>query len=353
MARTSLDDTIFTVILIFVILLVGIAVLNPVAEQTTQSDSSTRDITRDAVLLPDDTSFVDFNNGYGDGETVYETTGYAVNLTGADDSYVQSRQGFELATDKNWTVSVWAYVDQGAGNDNMTVVSANGRVIIGYNGSNSQWTAWYYDESTRDSHRVNVPTAGNEVGNYTNVMAWANGTHLSIYRNNTQGESVDLSTDEIVSAPVDSGTWDGRLEELRTFDRALDGTNRSQIVTNPTEEAPTFAPTSRAMFDQPDTSTQLLLYTGTKLQQSNVSFDAGFPEDTQSAGTDYQWDTDGPQIRFVSGGDLDGAPVAYASYRFNPVSGGLDQLTDWLYLAAIVPVLVVVGYIVLTVRTTR
>lgn len=342
--------TILTIVVIVVILLLGTTLFSTM----TQSQSGIEeDVTRDAGLLSG-TDYTTLNNGKGTGETVYETTGYAVNLSGYEDSYVQSEANFELAADDTWTVSVWGHVDAGNAGENMTLASANGRAIITYNGSNSQWEGWYYDEAQRNSYTVTVGTSGSEVGNFTNIQLWSNGTHLTIYRNTTQGSIVNTTLSNISSAPVDAGTWDGRVEELRTFDDALDATNRSQIYNNEAEEAPNFSPTSRAMFDQPNKDAQLLLYTDTRLEQSNVTFSQGFAEQVQTAGTDYEWRTDGPQVRAKSGGDLDGAPVAYASYTYDTtVAWIVDVWNDTVGLAALIPILLVIGVIWLYFDTLR
>jgi hypothetical protein len=233
----------------------------------------------------------------------------------------------------------------------MTAISADGRVLVTYNGSQSQWQAWHYNEGAAPSHIVNVSTSGNEVGNFTNIIVWSNQTHLSIYRNGTQGQIKNITTDNITSAPVDAQNWDGRLEEVRTFDRALDSTNRTAIVNNPVEQQPNFSTTSRIMFDQPDKSTQLILYADADLQQSNVSFSAGFAEQVMQpktlsndlAGTtDYNWQTDGPRLAPTAGGELDGAPVAYASYDYNTALSKLvTGWGDFMTIAALIPIIAI------------
>lgn len=342
MEPEEIGGVILTILIVVIILLLGTQLFSVMTQGQSGTDES---VTRDAGLL-EGTDFTRLDTGEGSDETVWETTGYAVNTSGASDSYVQSESGFEIASDGNWTVSVWGYVDAGNVGENMSLASANGRVIITYNGTNSEWQAWYYDEAQRNSYEVSVPTSGDEVGNFTNLQAWANGTHFTIYRNGTQGDIVDITTENITSAPVDSGNWDGRIEELRTFDKALDSTNRTYLVNNGAEEAPNFSPTSRAMFDQPGKSTQLLLYTDTKLTQSNVAFSQGFLEQEQSKGTDYEWRDNGPQVAAVASGDLDGAPVAYASYElYTRDTWLIDTWEDTVGLAALIPILLVLGII--------
>lgn len=304
---------------------------------------------QDAAILPGDNSFVSLDSGNGTDETVYETTGFGVNLTGTNDSYVQSSSGVDIASDQSWTVSAWGYVESGQGSDNMSLVSADGRVIITFNGTAGNWSAWYYDDGSRNSHIVNVSTSGNETGNYTNVMAWANGSHFSIFRNNTQGDVVNLSTESIVDAPVEATNWAGRIDEVRTFDDALDSSQRSSLVNSAAEELPGPNVTARAMFDQPNASQQLLFYTSADLEQSNVTFSQGIPEDIQTEGTDYEWDHVGPDVRAISGGDLDGAPVVYATYDFDsPEQSLFSGWGTYVEIAALVPLLLVAFLLIRT-----
>lgn len=351
-------------IVITIVLLAGVSILNPIVAQAPMGGGSTSTVYQDAGVLQGAGTFVKLNSGDGTNQTVYETTGYAVNLTGADDSYVNSQSDFEIATDQNWTVSAWGYVDSAASSNNMTLVSANGRAIISYNGSANQWEGWYYDEGARNSYEVTVATSGNETGNLTNVMLVANGTHLAIYRNNTLGGVADITASSTVSAPVESGNWDGRIEEIRTFDEALNATRRGEVVNSPTEEQHDASPTSRAMFDQPNASTQLLLYTDTSLTVSNATYSAGFSEDVQSEGTDYEWDEDGqfndnngPRLKPLAGGDIANAPVAYADYDFEAgsvlasiVPTMTGAYSDFAALAIIVPLVLIVSAILVRVK---
>lgn len=330
-------------------LMVGVAVVDSFSQAAGTGDG---DVTRDAALLGSAGTFVSLNDGIGENQTVYKTTGYALNLTGADDSYFESTKSVDLAADDNWTVSVWGNVDQGAGTKNMTAVSVNGRVIVRYNGTAGNWTAWYYDGGSRNSYQVNVSTSGTEVGNFTNVQVVANGTHLAIYRGGTAGETTSITSSSSVDAPVGSGNWDGRLEEVRTFDAALDATTRSELVNSPVDQQPDQSPTARIMFDQPGRNQQLLLYTGARVTTSNATFSAGFDEQIMQEQsltndiaftTDYKWHKTGPEIAPTSGGELDGAPVAYATYDFG-TDGVADVSRGWadmVKLAAIIPLLAI------------
>ena len=343
--------TVISAIVVGAILLVGFAVFGAIATTTSGGER----IEYDAATLDGVGSWSAFNDGQGTDQTVWKTTGYAVNLTGSDDSYVESDTSYEISSDDTWTVSAWGYVDNESWNDTMALVSADGRVIITYNGSAGNWSVWYYDDGSRDSYQVNVSTSGNEVGNLTNVMAWSNETHLAVYRNNTRGEIKNITTNSVADAPVNATNWDGRLEEVRTFDDALNSSERSDVVDQPTEPH-AYNVTSRIMMDQPNRATQLVLYTDARMIQSNVSFSAGFPADVMqqkspsndlAGDTDYEWDKLGPQIKPTAGGELEGAPVAYASYDFS-MSGVLTLITylsQALLLGGVVVIVLFAGMV--------
>lgn len=301
----------------------------------------------DAAELEGTNTFVAFDDGQGRNETVWKTTGFAVNLTGADDSYVEARDNVELASDDTWTVSTWAYVDQGAESDNMTAVSADGRVLIQYLDGN--WSAWYYDEGARTSWRANV-SASDQPTNYTLVTATSNGTHFWIYANTTKGDVVDVTGSSIEDATLNTTNWDGRLEETRTFDDRTNDTQQATLHANPVAARNDRNRTARIMYDQPGRA-QIVIFQDTVADVSNGTFSAGFAAqemDSDSViGGDYEWSRDGPSIRPVSGGELDGFPVAYASYELksNVMTDVVKGIGDAFNFASVIPILIVAALI--------
>lgn len=336
---SDLHNIILTLVIAAVILLVGVSVVSSTVNTTVATGSAS-----DAVLL-DGTTFVTVADTIGVNETVYDSRGYAVELTGANDSYIQSEQTVQIASDTNWTVSVWAARNA---SENMTAVSVQGRLLINYNESQGNWTAWYYKDDSRDSFEVSVNATAQQ-DELVNVMAIRNGSTLTLYAgNNSQSNSVDVSGNNIVSAPVNSTNWDGELEELRLSDAAWNDSVRQDHVDNPIDPQPVNM-TGRVMFDQPDASTQLFFYAPGGITTSNVSFVSGLPGSELSSGGvfnsgDYDWKERGPKIRAVSGGELDGAPVAYVDYDAKDrAKAFLDSFVAGIGLAGILLILVPVG----------
>lgn len=338
-------------LVVAIALMVGTSVVGDI----TAGQDGIREQQSTAVLLGDTGEFVSIADGQGYDETVRDSRGYAVNMTGAGDSYVKSSSPIDIASDDTWTVSLWAHVDDGSETETMTALSVNGRVVINYNGSDGNWTAWYYDESSTSSWQVNVSAPG-QPANLTNVQVWSNGTHLTIYQNGTQGEMKTITGDNIESAPITTSNWDGRLDEVRTFDDPLNSTERSEIYNSPVAPQNNTNRTSRIMFDQPEKSTQLIFFSDSELEQSNVTFSEGLPGHVMDGAnvinditgtTDYQWETNGPQIKPIDGGELDGAPVAYVDYSYEgALSGVVQSWSSAVTLAAMIPLIGVVLVIV-------
>lgn len=356
MPDIRLVETIIAVIIVGMLLYSGILMM----DANLQSDPLPTTETASAPLI-ETGQYVDIESrrGRGTDETVYNSLGKAVVIAGTDDSYVQSDGSIDFSTDANWTVSVWASkspdAPTGQQASRRAVVSLNGRLIIYHQPSLGQWSAWYYNEGSTNSYIVNVSTGGGQ-GALQNIQVLANGTHLKIYRNNSIGEVENITVENIEDAPVASSNWWGRLEELRTFDDALDNSQRQQLVDSPVDPLASANRTSRVMFDQAEKSTQLIFFTSASLTQSNVTFDDGHPGsvmDGQSTlnditgTTDYVWDPDGPRIYTVSGGELDGAPVAYVTFEFSNEFSRLIMVRNYEQLIGTVEVLFTVIVLVI------
>ncbi len=348
--------TVILVIAIAVALVIGVSVLGDIAAVSSDDGAATEQ--QSAVLLDGTGTWTQINHFSGYDETVYNSRGWGVNFTGADDSYVESTQSVELGTVGNWSVSTWARVDNGSASENMTVVAAGGDVTLQYNGSRGNWTAHYYDRSSRQTWRVDV-NSPDPTGNFSLVTATANETHLTIYRNTTRGETVNITGEN--SVPLGNySNFDGVVDETRTFN---DTANASEVAAH---HAAPIAPsddrrrTGRIMFDQPNRSQQLFFFADADVAQSNVTFSKALPgevmdrkslENDINGDTDYRWDSDGPRIYVVSGGQLDGAPVAYVDFTLEKsMATFLTKSSDAIALAAILPLLLIAALVITRLR---
>lgn len=347
----------FRAIVSSLVIVIALLLLVPVVDDfATARDTNVggERVQYDAAYLDGAGTFVDVGDGdtAGYNETVYQTTGHALRLDGSNDSEVTGDGVADLGNDTTWTVSAWASPDPGSGRTMEVASISDGEVRLYLNESANEWAVWYYRQSTRDSYEVATATASPS-GNLTHLQARANGTHLQLYRNNTLGAATNITVANTEAAPTEAGNWDGRIEELRVFGAALDATARSELYLDPAEQRPAEDRVARLLFDQasqPDTTLEAI--DALELSVSNGQFvQSGFDEnvtdpktlDNDIAGeSDYRYETDGPQLEPLAGGELAGAPIAYVDYD-RPASGtALTSLTNWLAVAALVPLVLIV-----------
>lgn len=355
-STNDLPELVLVVLISFVILFLGIAVANPLAEQTGTTD------TEDTVLLDGTGEWVTISDTIGVEETVYDSRGYAVQLTGANDSYVQSDASVDVSGSGEWTVSQYASVNASAASSTQTALSVDGRLLITYNGSQSEWRAWYYDDGSRDSYEVSVP-APNQPGSLANLQVVSNGTHLTLYRDNAASNTTNITTDSIVGAPVESGNWHGRLDETRTFSKPLNDSERQRLVDVPVGPHRTGNRTARVMYDEPERSKQRIFFSSAELATSNASYTTGLSGSVMDGAgtwnnitgqTDYVWDTQGPQIYPVDGGELDAAPVAYVDWESQGATGTFARdFAEAIQFAGLALVVAILSTIVFVLQVTR
>lgn len=343
-------------VVIVIALLSGLIIVDEFVSARDAGGGDTR-VQRAEALLQSSGTFVDIADGQtGHNETVYQTTGYAINLSGASDSEFGATGVHDFGSDTSWHASVWAAPDAGTDRQAMKVASvSDGELIIYYNGSAGEWAAWYYRADTRDAYEVAVG-ASSPQGTLTNIQVRANGTHLAIYRNATVGEQADITSDSSADSPTEAGNWDGRIDELRVFDDPADSANRSALYNGPTEQRPGLNRSVRLMFDQPARPETLILIAGGSAAPTNTTFSAGHPADVMqvknlandlSGDSDYRFRRSGPEVAPVAGGELDGAPVAYVDYDRPGTDVSLVGLFGpFSQLAAIIPLVLVAALII-------
>lgn len=340
----DLPSTLITIIIAGVILFIGLTAVSATID--VGDSDGTADRVETAAPL-EGTQFSTLADSWGDNEDVYDSRGYAVELTGANDSFVRSEEDIAINPADNWTVSLWASYDSTS--DEMTALSLDGRIEVRYNGTSDEWLAWYYDDGDRASYEVSVSSSANAT-ELEHVVVTRNSSELTIYANQTQGSTATLSGSSSVSAPVNRTNWDGRLEELRVDEEAWDSSLITSHYNDPIAPLATNH-TARVMFDEPYRGTQRMFYNAGDVVTSNATFVDGLPgQELDSGGvlatSEYDWDNDGPRIRAEGGERLDGAPVAYVDYDQKDALGGLrDGFESAVGLAGLLLVILPVGTI--------
>jgi len=358
--QTDLVGVLVLLIIVGSILFTGAFVLNEVASAT-DTDATTENATRvTSTVLLDGTNTVAVDGGEytGTNETVVNSRGFAVSLTGASDSYLESTSGLAVGEDDTWTVSTFAAADSASATEDMTVLTIGGQLVVTYNGSAAEWRAWYYDDGTGRSYELTA-AAPDQPSSLTQVMIVRNGSDLTLYRNATPADSADLAAASAVDAPLTSGNWHGRLDETETADDALSASERNQSVDSPNAPLAGTNRTARIMYDEPARSQQRIFFATAALATSNVSYVDGLAGQTMDGSsitndltlqTDYQWDTDGPLLKPVGGRELDGAPVAYVEYdRYGAgieIESLTGSITSALQLAGLLFILAPLGVII-------
>lgn len=210
----------------------------------------------------------------------------AVELTGANDSEVSASVDSELRGD--WSFCTWARADQPVVDNNETrTIAGLGTSVLYYNGSRDEYVAWYYDEGGREAYdaSVDAPTPTN----MTLVCADRSGSNLTIHRNTTAGETVDMSgTDAAVDPPT--ANWDGQLEETRHWNYSLNASQRSDLHSEPVLSVNGEGPTARLAYDVYDRSTSSVPvhFASTSASISNATLVDGFDAVSVSEGTDFE-----------------------------------------------------------------
>jgi len=337
----DLPDILVTLTIVVVILAVG-----TLAVSTVVSTGDYNDQVQTAAEL-DGTQWTRLDDTVGVNENVYDSRGFAIQLTGADNSKFSSSETFDVASDETFTASVWL---QRNNDTDMTAYTLDSNLVVGYNASRGNYTAWYYDEGDRDSYQVEVSEqSGN---NLENVVVVRDNETLTIYSNLTHGTRADLSVASTEPAPTNSTNWNGTVEELRLSDVAWNSSVRSNHYNNPIDPL-SVAQTARIMFDEPYRDYQLLFYADGRINQNNVNFVQGLPgQELDSTEvllqqSDYKFRQEGPQIRAVSGGEVDGAPVAYVDYTSKGIAGVLvDDWNNAVGLAGVAIILLPLGAII-------
>lgn len=337
-----------------IVLLLGLALVGNMAADIGETrdpfnkTASPNPTTGEAVSFEDTSHAAEIHEIF----SVNDSTGYAIQLSGAGDSYVRSDQNVSIASDDTWTVSTWARVSDGAANDTMTAISANGRVLIEYNGTTGNWSAWYYDDGSRDSYQVEV-SAPNQPENLTLVTATSNGTHFTIYANTTQGETADITSSSLEDSEINATNWAGTLEETKTYDDYTNLSEQQDLYDNPIAPKTDRNRTARLMYDEGSGSSTAIYFAGTTATISNGTWVNGLAGHELTEGSDYEIDQSSGTITALEGGRIDGAPVVWIDYRYEPLnrigqigSSLMSAFTLFGVGAIIIPAAVVLGVLV-------
>lgn len=286
-----------TFITAVIVVSIGGAVLGAGVFDTTAAPTNT-----DLALTDGDG---DLKSGWLDADvlnitSVESTLGDQAALTGASNSYIETTESIELASE--WSVCTYATADPTvvSNNETRTVVAVD-YTTLAYNGSQDVWKLWHYQESSRESSSVTIAAPDPE--NATLVCGYGNATHIGLSRNTTDAAPVAIQG----TAPAINGSnWHGAVEETRTYAYWLSDAQQQAYVDNPIISIPGEPAQTRLMYDVRDRSTSSIpvYFGGMSATLSNADLVDGFNGPELSEGTD--WKRSGSKIVALDGGVLDG-----------------------------------------------
>lgn len=287
-------------------------------------------------FLPADGSvFVGTDNRFeldnADGvEAVKNSTGRAAALN--QNTEVQISGGIGVDGDE-WHWSTYARV-QNTSRDQV-VWSVRDDWLLAYDGDQPAWVLWHYNASSTNSYRLSVPAA--DASSLTNVQASRNGTAVTLYNSSGTSASLTLTpeTDTSASAPV-GGELVGALEETRTWDRELTGSERQALRNEPLAPIGVGDRDARLMFDQEGRDVAVDLRSASGEIVGDPGFFGGLrgnglPGERLQRGADYQLQNGG--IELLQNGTVYNAPRIAIEAEGNllgkfigPISAALQML---------------------------
>lgn len=262
------------------------------------------EITNDSgsVAVPSDTTFTDINNSTAslNDKVQFNATGNVSLDTDIDEGDAWS--ACTLATANQSVVT---------NNEERQVLGYNDLVIY-YNGSIGNWSAWYFDDGKAESEIV---TLNATAPTQQTALCFLHETdNLTLYRNTTASTTVQLDGSGQADVPNNTA-WNGSIEETRIYDYALNSTQRSNYSTSPAIAVQGNASSARIMYDVRDRSTSSVpaYFASGDASITNASFTDGLDGPTISEGVDY--DHSGSDISIPSTSALDGdGDVLFVNY---------------------------------------
>lgn len=207
----------------------------------------------------------------------------SVELSGSDDSSV----AFDVDVSGPRSVCAFASADQPVVGNESRVIAGADMLTVAYNGTNSSYRAWWYNESERASYDVTIDAP--DPANRSLVCASVNRTHLSISRNTS--ERVAAMNAETTVAPPDQN-WDGEIDELRVYNDTLSAQQRQDLVSAPLLPVSGEHAAARVTFDSPaqSPSTLPVYYANGSATLSNADLVSGLVGEVLVRGSDYRVD---------------------------------------------------------------
>lgn len=329
MSHDDLPGLLLTIVIVAAIAMVA----NGVLLQLDDTTSGIQEDREEAIGL-DGSDLITIDDGAGTDETVRDSRGLALNFDGTNKSYVKSDTTVGIASDKNWTVAQPVLTVDNTSYTQTFLAVGDPNLLLQYVNNSTgtdQWSAVYI--TSTDSYRINVSAPEPASNGSAHVVVTRNQSNLTIYRNATQGESVNISSENALSGDLtDDSNCNCTLDETRTFDDVLNSSQRKELRDSPVMPLTGTNRTARLMYDEGNlTDTEVFIFhsAASGKRGPNTTYVDGFegheltPDDALIGQADYAWDTTGPKIRPVN--EYVGAPVFYVEYSFEGATAAIRQ----------------------------
>lgn len=350
MANGDMVRGVVTLVAIAIVLLAGVQVMDATITASPGGAGGTESVTRQPVALDGAGTAIDLAGDSGTNEVVYNSTGYALQLNGSNASVShESNLNPDADDDQAFTVCQWGALENtsAARQANRTLFGLGDNVVVSYKNQTGgdEWVGYVYDGNNGSSVRVRG-AAGNP-SDYHQLCVYRDGTDVRLYSNASLVDTATLTnTSEASTTELVGGnqSWQGRVEEYRSFADPLNSSERNQTVSEPVNPLTTANRTGRIYFDAGQNA-QAYLFLGSpdpkvgSIEGDHLWVQTGFDGATLVAGGNYTWTDDGPTLEPASGGSLATQPAAWVDYdktAFGMVASVGNEVADAMSLASII-----------------
>lgn len=254
--------------------------------------------------------------------SVSQSLGTALRTTG-DPNVTGATSGVDLGDvfdDGTWSTCTVARLN-GSTSETVTLLSANGRATLQYNGSAGEWVGCYYNASDRVDYDVGVPASTPTT--WTTVCLQQANSTLSIYADGATASTPLDGSHTLTVGTLEGSALNGSVDETRIYPTALTQSQRDAFAAEPTRPLGNASATARLMYDawEPTASSVPVYVGGGTLDLEGATLASGLPGESVTEGTDYA--LSGKTLTTTSA-KLQGAPVVFVSYEakagpFRPV----------------------------------
>lgn len=176
------------------------------------------------------------NNGAARGaDGVFGTDGFSFDSANSEYVDMGSPTSLDLTSMPNFTISGWGYLTDTSGDKNL-VAYGSGEVELRYDNGHDSWT---FDVDGTGGYKYANYSQTPQTGEWVHLVGRYADGDLSIFVNGVEGSWTSTATDindepaEILTigrnGGLDGRYWDGMIDEVRIYDRALSDNEIQQL----------------------------------------------------------------------------------------------------------------------------